>query len=111
MRRLFVETSAFTKKVDGEGRETLLLIQGELLDRLESSPILPGTGGLRKLRVSNEAKGKGKRGGYRVIYLDLPEVKRTYLLGLYGKGEKADLSQDEKKVLKGLVERIKREAR
>lgn len=111
MRRLFVETSAFTKKVDGEGRETLLLIQGELLDRLESSPVIPGTGGLRKLRVSNEAKGKGKRGGYRVIYLDLPEVKRTYLLGLYGKGEKADLSQDEKKVLKGLVERIKREAR
>lgn len=46
-----------------------------------------------------------------MIYLDLPEVKRTYLLGLYGKGEKADISQDEKKVLKGLVERIKREAR
>jgi len=38
-------------------------------------------------------------------------MKRTYLLGLYGRGEKADLSQDEKKVLKGLVERLKREAR
>lgn len=59
MRRIFIETSAFTKKVDGEGRE----------------------------------------------------MKRTYLLGLYGRGEKADLSQDEKKVLKGLVERLKREAR
>jgi len=111
MRRLFIEASAFTKKVDAEGRETLLTIQGELLDRLESSPVIPGTGGLRKLRVSDASKGKGKRGGYRVIYLDLPEVKRTFLLGLYGKGEKADLSQDEKKVLKGLVERIKREAR
>lgn len=111
MRRLFIEASAFTKKVEGEGREALLLIQGELLERLESSPVIPGTGGLRKLRVSNASKGKGKRGGYRVIYLDLPEVKRTYLLGLYGKGEKADLSQDEKKVLKGLVERLKREAR
>lgn len=111
MRRLFIEASIFTKMVDAEGRETLLLIQGELLERLESSPVIPGTGGLRKLRVSNASKGKGKRGGYRVIYLDLPEVKRTYLLGLYGKGDKADLSQDEKKILKGLVERLKREAR
>lgn len=89
----------------------LLLIQGELLERLESSPVIPGTGGLRKLRVSDAGRGKGKRGGYRVIYLDIPEMKRTYLLGLYGKGDKADLSQDEKKVLKGLVERLKREAR
>jgi mRNA-degrading endonuclease RelE of RelBE toxin-antitoxin system len=111
MRRLFIEASVFTKKVDTEGRETLLAIQGELLERLESSPVIPGTGGLRKLRVSNASKGKGKRGGYRVIYLDLPEVERTYLLGLYGKGEKADLSQDEKKILKGLVERLKREVR
>ena len=62
------------------------------------------------MRVSNAAKGKGKRGGYRVIYLDIPEVERTYLLGLYAKGEKADLSPDEKKILKGLVERLKREA-
>jgi mRNA-degrading endonuclease RelE of RelBE toxin-antitoxin system len=109
MRRVFVETSAFTKKVDAEGREALLLIQGELLERLESSPVIPGTGGLRKLRVPNAAKGKGKRGGYRVIYLDLPGIERTYLLGLYGKGEKADLAQEEKKVLKGLVERLRRE--
>lgn len=101
----------FTKKVDEEGREMLLLIQGELLERMESGPVIPGTGGLRKLRVSNADRGKGKRGGFRVIYLDIPEMKRTYLLGLYGKTEKADLSSDEKKVLKGLVERLKREAR
>ena len=111
MRRIFIETSAFTKKVDAEGREALLLIQEELLGRLESSPVIPGTGGLRKLRVSNAGRGKGKRGGYRVIYVDIPEMKRTYLLGLYGKGVKADLSQDEKKVLKGLVARLKQEAR
>ena len=87
----------------------LLLIQEELLGRLESSPVIPGTGGLRKLRVSNTGQGKGKRGGYRVIYLDIPETKRTDLLGLYGKDVKADLSQDEKKILKGLAERLKRE--
>lgn len=108
MRRTFIETSSFTKKVDDEGLEMLLLIQEELLGRLESGPVIPGTGGLRKLRVSNMGRGKGKRGGYRVIYLDIPETKRTYL-GFYDKSVKADLSQDEKNVLKGLVERLKRE--
>jgi mRNA-degrading endonuclease RelE of RelBE toxin-antitoxin system len=111
MRRTFIEASAFTKKVEREGPGTLPLIQGELLDRPESGAVIPGTGGLRKLRVPDAGRGKGKRGGYRVIYLDVPELGRTYLLGLYGKGEKADLSHDEKKVLKGLVERLKREAR
>lgn len=111
MRRTFIETSAFVRKVDAEGRGILPQIQEELLERVESCPIIPGTGGLRKLRVADVGRGKGKRGGYRVIYLDLPQVERTYLLGLYGKGEKADLSQDEKKVLKALAERLKREAR
>lgn len=111
MRRTFVETSAFARKVDVEGREVLMRIQEELLARLESCPVIPKTGGLRKLRVSDAGRGKGKRGGYRVIYLDLPQVERTYLLGLYGKGEKGDLSQDERKVLRVLAERLKREAR
>jgi hypothetical protein len=110
MRRVFVETSAFSKTVDEEGRETLLLIQEELLRRLESGPVITGTGGLRKLRVSDAGRGKGKRGGYRVIYLDIPEMGRTYLLGLYDKNEKTDISHEEKRVLKSLVEKIKREA-
>ena len=55
-------------------------------------------------------KRKRKRPCYRVICLGIAEVERTYLLGLYAKGEKADLSPDEKKILKGLVERLKREA-
>lgn len=93
MKRVFVETSTFTRAVDAEGREALLLIQGELLERLESSPVIPGTGGLRKLRMPDAAKGKGKRGGYRVIFLDIPGAERTYLLGLYGKGEKADIAR------------------
>lgn len=111
MRRVFVEAPPFTKRIDREGRETLLLIQEELLERLESGLVIPGAGGLRKLRVSNAGRGKGKRGGYRVIYLDVPETKKTYLLGLYGKGDKADLSHDEKNILKRVVERLKREVR
>jgi len=51
------------------------------------------------------------RGGYRVIYLDLPNGARTHLLALYDKGEKDDISDDEKRILSIIVERIKKEAR
>lgn len=111
MKRTFIESSSFTRKVDSEGADSLLEIQTELLERLESGSVIQGTGGLRKLRVADAGRGKGKRGGFRVIYLDIPEVERTYLLGLYDKNEKEDISPQEKKLLKALVEQLKREIR
>lgn len=111
MRRTFVETTAFSKKVDREGAGVLREIQAELLSNLESGRVIQGTGGLRKLRIADPGRGKGKRGGYRVIYLDLPDVERTYLLALYDKDEKDDISPDEKKILRALVDKLKKEAR
>jgi len=111
MRRTFIETSAFTKRVDRHNADTLRGIQDELLKNLEFGDVIQGTGGIRKLRVAYPQHGKGKRGGFRVIYLDLPEIERTYLLALYDKGEKADISPDEKKILRVLVEKLKKEAR
>jgi len=110
MRRVFVETSSFSKRIDKEGSGTLSVIQSELLKNLEAGKVIQGTGGLRKLRVADVGRGKGKRGGYRVIYLDLPRAERTYLLALYDKGEKDDISNDEKKLLTTLVARLKEDA-
>ena len=62
------------------------------------------------MRIADAGRGKGKRGGYRVIYLDLAGVERTCLLALYDKDEKEDISPEEKKVLKALVEKLKKEA-
>jgi hypothetical protein len=73
--------------------------------------VIPGTGGLRKLRVSSQLKGKGKRGGCRLLYLNLPEVDHLHLLYLFSKNEKEDLSPSEKKILKHLVKEIKNAAR
>ncbi len=72
---------------------------------------MPGTGGLRKIRIADAGRGKGKRGGYRVIYLDLPGVARTHLLALYDKDEKGDISNDEKRHLRTIAERIRKEVR
>lgn len=107
MRRVFVEISSFQKRVDEEGLDFLRLIQDELLENLEGGRVIQGTGGLRKLRVADDGRNKGKRGGCRVIYLDLPHIERTYLLALYDKNEKTDISPDEKRILRALVATLK----
>ena len=111
MRRIFVESAPFSKRVDKEGAEALRRIQDELLERLESGEFIQGTGGLQKIRVGDVRRGKGKRGGFRVIYLDLPARETTYLLYMYDKGERTDISADEKAILRGLAARLKGGAR
>src|SRR4051812_40923632 len=108
MKRTFVESSAFAKRVNQQAAEVLKEIQMEILKNAEAGRIIQGTGGLRKIRVGDESRGKGKRGGFRVIYLDLPHVERTHLVALYDKSEKNDISKDEKKILKALVDQLKK---
>lgn len=111
MRRLFVEATSFQKRVDKAGQAALMAIQQAIMKTPDAGALMQGTGGLRKLRIADAERGKGKRGGFRVIYLDLPDFERTYLLALYDKGEKEDISSDEKKGLRELVKILKSEAR
>jgi len=74
----------------------------ELMIKLSTSPeagnVIPGSGGCRKLRFA--AKGKGSRGGARVIYFFRSQAEQILLLYLYAMNEKADLSANEIKRLK-----------
>jgi RelE toxin of RelEB toxin-antitoxin system len=70
-----------------------------------SGDIIPGTGGVRKVRVP--ARGKGSRGGARVIYYLLDEDAPLFALLVYGKGEKDSLTSQEKTTLKALSIAIK----
>ena len=58
---------------------------------------MEGTGGIRKLRWS--AHGRGKRGGIRVIYYCRNETMPLFLLTLFGKGEKSNLTKLERNEL------------
>ena len=69
----------------------------------------PGTGCLRKVRIADPGRGKGKRGGARVHYLWLPAVSVIYLIFVYGKDELTTLTQDQKRQLKAVVQLIKDE--
>ena len=81
-----------------------------LLAQPDRGTVMPGCGGLRKVRFGDPRRGKGKRGSTRVIYLHVPEVNWIYLLDIYGKDEKDDLNAGEHKVLRLLAEQVKKEA-
>jgi hypothetical protein len=66
--------------------------------------LIPGTGGCRKLRWADRRRGKGKRGGLRVIYFLLLEDGQIWLLTLYDKKEAADLSAKERPVLRAAID-------
>lgn len=100
----------FTRRIVALGLEDALRdLQLMLLDRPEAGDLDPGTGGLRKVRVRDPKRGKGKRGGARVHYLWLSHRSVIYLMFVYGKDEIATLSADQKRELRQVVEAIKRE--
>jgi hypothetical protein len=111
MEMILVETRAFTERVkELLDDETYRLFQNELVRDPTKGQVIPGCGGLRKIRVSNPKRDKGKRGGLRAIYLNLPEVARIVLVALYSKNEQEDLAEDEKKMLRALAARLRQEA-
>jgi len=84
----------------------------DVIDHLAAQPragdLIQGTGGIRKLRWARG--GRGKSGGVRVIYYFHSDRIPLYLLTVFGKGEKADLSKGERNELAKLVDVLKRYA-
>jgi putative transcriptional regulator len=106
--KTFVETTDFSK---WRPRFLSDVDYADLQQELGASPqqgrVMPGCGGLRKLRVHDRTRQKGKRGGARIIYLHLPETGQFLMLDVYGKNEKDDLTPTEKKELRELAREYK----
>ncbi|WP_264368272.1 type II toxin-antitoxin system RelE/ParE family toxin [Paraglaciecola mesophila] len=103
MKCIFVESKIFEKyRDDYLSDEEFRLFQAELMSDPKQGDVIQGTGGLRKLRVAS--KGKGKRGGSRVIYYFFDQKRRFYLLTIYGKSEMSDFTADQKNKLKTFME-------
>jgi hypothetical protein len=81
--------------------EELNALQVHLGTHPESGDLMPGTGGVRKLRWALE--GKGKRGGARIIYYFHSGAMPIFLLTVFAKNEKTDLSKPEKNELRKLI--------
>lgn len=102
----FIEAPSFTTRVasylDDERYRNLQL---HLAQEPEAGDVIAGTGGFRKIRWADPRRQKGKRGGLRIIYYYFSADAQVWLMTLYDKGEVADLTAAEKRILKAAVER------
>ena len=101
---VIIETRIFSRRIkelmsDDEYR----VLQETLVNRPGMGDIVQGTGGLRKVRWKQE--GRGKSGGVRVIYYWMTEDEQLYMLYVYPKSKQEDLTAEQKRVLKSIVER------
>ncbi|MEW6187532.1 MAG: type II toxin-antitoxin system RelE/ParE family toxin [Thermodesulfobacteriota bacterium] len=100
---VIIETPIFTRRIqDILSDEEYRFLQSKLVQRPDSGTIIPGSGGLRKLRWS--ASGRGKRGGARVIYYWFVSHDVILMLFAFAKNEQDTLTQDQLKQLKKIVE-------
>jgi hypothetical protein len=98
----FLETSVFTRAiVDLLDDEAYRSLQLALLLQPDLGTTIRGSGGLRKLRWAQ--KGKGKRGGLRVIYFWDEPSETFYMLYAYPKSAQEDLTAQQRKLLARLV--------
>ena len=80
-------------------------LQQELARKPEAGDLIPGTGGFRKVRWRDIRRGKGRRGGMRLVYYHFAAENQIWLMTLYSKNEAADLTPGEKKALKVAIKR------
>ena len=108
---VYIESAAFTKRLHQlagtSAMGVLYAIQEDLLRNPVRGDLVQGLGGIRKARVANPLRGKGKRGGYRYLFLYLKNRSHIHLLYLLDKDEQEDLSNDERKALRVLVGQIR----
>ena len=104
-----VETPAYLKAAKDAGMTDAEL--AAVVDMLAAEPdagdIMKETGGCRKVRVAG--RGKGKSGGYRVITFFWTPARPVYLLTVFGKGEKANLTDKEKTMMALVAKAIRRD--
>ena len=109
VKREFIYTEPFRKcwKAIGLGDDEQHYLENILLENPRKGAVIEGLGGVRKLRIKLE--GRGKSGGGRVIYLDVLEKEKLYLLFAYPKNVQEDLTSEQRKLLRRMVDAIMEE--
>lgn len=106
-----IQIKLFTKTLDGLIKKRQLLeddfdeFKKELVKNPELGDLVPGGGGVRKTRLKSATGGKS--GGFRVCHYHLVTKDRIFLLLMYAKNVKEDLTMEEKKTLKKIVKMLK----
>jgi mRNA-degrading endonuclease RelE of RelBE toxin-antitoxin system len=100
----FIESPLFTKLIHNYMDDTeYSALQIDLASRPDAGDIIPGSGGVRKLRWGG--KGKGKRGGFRIIYYWKSRKDEIWLLTIYAKSEAENISISTLREIRKEIER------
>jgi hypothetical protein len=102
---LFIELPSFNKhRSDYLEDDEYQLLQVSLLESPSIGDVIQGTGGLRKVRWVDKQRNKGKRGGVRIIYYWYVGGAQFWLFTIFDKNEASDITPDQKKILKKMLE-------
>ena len=103
MTRIFIQTKEFSSNWDRLGfqDDDLRRLELDIMSNPNKYPVMQGTGGLRKARFAFE--NQGKSGGVRVCYVDFVIKEIVYLITVYPKNEKDNLSQAERNEVKKMI--------
>ena len=106
MKRTFIQTQEFTKNWErlGLNDEDLRRLELEIMENPKIAPVIKGTGKLRKMRFATN--NRGKSGSTRVCYVDFVVKETIYLITVYPKNEKDNLSLEERRTIKALIEKL-----
>jgi hypothetical protein len=98
-----VQTDDFVKDAEDSGlsEDEVFDIVTQVSEDPSLGDLIPGTGGARKWRIP--AKGKGKRGGGRVVSYYAADDVPVFLLSVFAKGDRIDLTQAERNELKSIL--------
>jgi hypothetical protein len=106
VKAVFIELPPFDRyRAEYLEDDALLRLQQLLMLNPEAGALIPGTGGLRKLRFADDRRGKGKRGGLRVIYYWWDAGLQFWLFTIYDKDEKSDLTKAQRETLKQIIKK------
>jgi hypothetical protein len=109
----FVRFPAFNRDwerlgLDGEDLRSLELA---ILEEPTRAPVIPGTGGLRKIRFAGRKFAQGKSGACRICYAFFPEFGTIALAVVFGKSEKDDLNQADRRAIAAIIGAYREELR
>lgn len=104
MRRTFLELPAFTRLVKARQLSDVEVTELQTGIMRGGGSTMPGTAGLKKIRCGTS--GRGKRGGWRVVFADYDRLEMTVLIWAYPKGMQGDLTAVQKRQLRAVKKQI-----